>query len=207
MKFRNPIVWEDLPDMEVIRVGEVYYMSASSFAFSPGAPILRSMNLVDWVYIGHSVPELPSVSRFWLDGSQQGAYGKGVWASTMRYRKSNSSFYWYGPLQGTDKTFVYTARDPSDRRALLKSIDKFYYDLGLLIDEDDTFYLAYGTKAIHVARLSPDGKHGVESRVRQNFLTGQKNYHADDRHRLYTSQKSTLREHGCITSKADITSG
>ncbi|KAF5265545.1 hypothetical protein FOXYS1_3641 [Fusarium oxysporum] len=191
MKFRNPIVWEDLPDMEVIRVGEVYYMSASSFAFSPGAPILRSENLVDWDYIGHSVPELPFVSRFWLDGNHQGAYGKGIWASTMRYRKSNGSFYWYGPIQGTDKTFVYTARRPSDRWTLLAFIDKFYYDLGLLIDEDDTFYLAYGTKAIQVARLSPDGKHEIESRVvyeSEEYLEGARMYNIEGRYYIWLTR-------------------
>ncbi|KAJ4211775.1 hypothetical protein NW760_015438, partial [Fusarium oxysporum] len=54
----NPVKWEDLPDPEVIRIGDVYYMSVSSFALSPGAPILQSSNLTDWEYIGHSVPEL-----------------------------------------------------------------------------------------------------------------------------------------------------
>jgi len=163
--FTNPVIWEDLPDMEVIRVGDIYYMSASSFAFSPGAPILQSKNLVNWEYIGHSVPELAFGERFYLDGQHHGAYGKGIWASTFRYRPSNGLFYWYGAIQGTEKTVVYSAKDPRDTWIQLGSIDKFYYDAGLLFDDDDTPYLAYGTKTIFVAELSADGLKEKTSKV------------------------------------------
>lgn len=161
----NPVLWEDLPDPEVFRVGDVYYMSASSFQFSPGAPILKSFNLVDWEYVGHSIPQLAPSLRFCLDGTRPVAYGKGVWASTMRYRESDGLFYFYSPIQGTDETHVYTAKDPSDVWTAHRPLRKFYYDLGLLIDDDDTLYLAYGTKTIEVAQLSPDGLTEVTSRV------------------------------------------
>lgn len=163
--FSNPVKWEDLPDPEVIRVGRIYYMSVSSFAFSPGAPILQSSDLVDWQYIGHSVPELTFGERFYLDGKHGGAYGKGIWASTLGHCKSNGLFYWYGPIQGTERTYIYTAKDPRGVWTPLPPIDKFYYDLGLLVDEDDTLYLAYGTKTISVAKLSADGLHEIENRV------------------------------------------
>ena len=170
--FTNPVIWEDLPDMEVIRIGEVYYMSASSFTFSPGAPVLKSSNLIDWEYIGHSVPDLGVFGeRFSLNGQHAGAYVKGIWASSMRYRASNRMFYWYGAIQGTEKTFTFTARDPAERWTLLGSIDKFYYDLGLLIDHDDTFYVAYGTKTIYVAKLSENGLKELEGRVSQQSKT------------------------------------
>ncbi|CAI6088187.1 unnamed protein product [Clonostachys chloroleuca] len=175
----NPVKWEDLPDPEVIRVGEVYYMSVSSFAFSPGAPILQSSNLADWEYIGHSVPELAFGERFYLDGQHGGAYGKGIWASTLRYRESNGLFYWYGPIQGTERTYIYTAKDPRDTWTPLPPIDKFYYDIGLLIDKDDTFYLAYGTKTISVATLTADGLKEVNSKVvysSDEYLEGARMY-------------------------------
>lgn len=162
--FRNPVVWEDLPDMEVIRVGDIYYMSCSTFHYSPGAAVLRSFNLMDWEHIGHSVPKLFG-DRFSLDGEHSGSYIKGVWASTMRFRPSNGLFYWYGPLQGTERTFIFTAKDPAGDWTPLKPIEKFCYDLGLLVDEDDTMYLAYGTKTIHVSKLSADGQEEIESQV------------------------------------------
>lgn len=167
--FTNPVIWEDLPDMDMIRVGDIYYMSVSSFHYSPGAPILRSRNLVDWEYIGHSIPELPG-ERFNLNGQHSGAYVKGVWASTLQYRKSNSTFYWYGPIQGTERTFIYTAKDPSDVWTPLPPINKFFYDLGLLIDEDDKMYLAYGTKTIWVSQLNSDGTKEIKSAVSGVFM-------------------------------------
>ena len=141
-------------------------MSASSFHFSPGAPILRSYNLVDWEYIGHSVPSLAAFgSQFSMDGGNTTGYVKGIWASTLKYRRSNRLFYWYGAIQGTDKTQIFTAKDPEGEWTGHPPIDNFYYDGGLLIDEDDTLYVAYGTKTIHVAQLSDDGLRELTNRV------------------------------------------
>jgi beta-xylosidase len=164
--FTNPLIWEDLPDPEVFRVENTYYMSASSFHFSPGAPILSSPNLIDWTYIGHSIPTLPPCDRFTLDPKRPTAYGKGVWASTVKCRPSNGLFYFYSAIQGTDKTYVWTAKDPGRVWTERGAIERFYYDLGLLVDDDDTMYIAHGTKTIHVARLDGEGVVEVESRVR-----------------------------------------
>ena len=46
--YKNPVLWEDLADIDVFRVGNEYYYSASTMAFSPGAPILKSGDLVNW---------------------------------------------------------------------------------------------------------------------------------------------------------------
>jgi beta-xylosidase len=56
--YTNPVLWEDLADLDVFRVNDTYYYSASTMAFSPGAPILTSKDLVNWEYVGHSVPVL-----------------------------------------------------------------------------------------------------------------------------------------------------
>ncbi|KAH6661441.1 glycosyl hydrolase [Plectosphaerella plurivora] len=165
-KFTNPVVYEDLPDPEVIRVGDLYYMSASSFHFSPGAPLLESRDLVNWEYIGHSVPELPPSERFTLDGKRPIAYNKGVWASTLKYRESNGVFYFYTSVQGTDSTYIFTSKSPRDDVwTAHPPIDRFYYDLGLLIDDDDTMYIAHGTGTIQVAQLSSDGMTEVFNKV------------------------------------------
>jgi beta-xylosidase len=162
--FKNPIIYQDLPDNEVIRVDNAYYYSASSFHFSPGAPILRSYDLVNWEYIGHSVPALES--NYNLGGNRQ--YNNGVWASSLKYRKSNKTFYWMGCLHGTGQGLMYTATNiegPWTRH----TTSYCYYDVGLLIDEDtDTMYAAYGNTAISVAQLSADGFSQVKS---QNVYT------------------------------------
>lgn len=56
--FDSPVIYEDLADIEVIRVGDTYYYTASTMHYSPGASVLKSYDLINWEFIGHSVPEL-----------------------------------------------------------------------------------------------------------------------------------------------------
>ena len=160
--FQNPVLWEDLADIDIFRVGDTYYYSASNMHYSPGAPILRSWDLVNWEYVGHSVPVLDFGPAYDLNGSN--AYNKGTWASFLNYRKSDKTFYWGGCIE-FKKTYIYTApaaEGPWKRHAVL---DNCYYDAGLLIDDDDTLYVAYGNTTMHVAQLSPDGTREVKSQV------------------------------------------
>ena len=39
-RYRNPILFADYSDPDVIRVGDTYYLTASSFNYTPGLPIL-----------------------------------------------------------------------------------------------------------------------------------------------------------------------
>lgn len=160
--YNNPVLWYDLADLEVIRVDDAYYYSASTMHYSPGAPVLKSYDLTTWELIGHSVPELPG-DEFFLNGSDTGAYVQGIYASTLGYRKSNNLFYWYGCMRG--KTHIYTASNPEGPWTHHTPIDKCYYDLGLLVDDDDTMYIAYGAVDIHVAELSTDGLSEVRNEV------------------------------------------
>ena len=153
--FSNPVLWEDFADVDVIRVGETFYASTSTMHYSPGAPILRSYDLVNWEIAGHSVPRLEFDSPAYdLDGSH--AYVKGIWASALTYRASNSTFYWLGCVE-FDRTYVYTSTSVDSGWTRRSRIDNCYYDAGLLIDDDDTMYVAYGNTTISVAQLSTDG--------------------------------------------------
>lgn len=161
-EFRNPILWEDLADVDIIRVGDTYYYSASNMHYSPGAPVLRSKDLVNWEYIGHSVPRLDFGPQYDMQGGT--AYVGGTWASFLGYRQSNKTFYWGGCV-GFKHTHIYTApaaQGPWTKHAELESC---YYDAGLLIDTDDTMYVAYGNTTLKVAQLSPDGTREVRSQV------------------------------------------
>ncbi len=106
-QFSNPVVWQDFADGDIIRVGDACYYSASTMHYSPGAPIPRSYDLVNWEYAGHSVPRLDFDSAAYdLSGGR--AYVKGIWASAFNYRPSNSTFYWVGCTE-FNRTYVYTA--------------------------------------------------------------------------------------------------
>lgn len=158
--FENPIIWADLPDLEVIRVGDAYYYTASTFHHSPGAPVLRSYDLVNWEHIGHSVPVLDFHSSYDLEGGV--SYRNGIWASTLRYRESNETFYWMGCMHNVGGGYVFTASEPQGPWQKHES-DSCYYDMGLLIDDDDKLYVAWGNGTISVAELSADGFNQVRA--------------------------------------------
>ena len=43
--YKNPILFADYSDPDVIRAGDTYYMTASSFNYVPGLPILTSKKI------------------------------------------------------------------------------------------------------------------------------------------------------------------
>eukprot|EP00727_Mastigamoeba_balamuthi_P007027 m51a1_g2945 putative xylosidase glycosyl hydrolase (1135) ;mRNA; f:612040-619154 len=161
----NPVLWEDLADLDIIRVGNAYYYSASTMHFSPGAPVLRSYDLVNWEYIGHSVPKLDWNAKYDLTNNQRG-YVAGIWASFFNYNKAHGKYYWGGCSDG--KTHIFSsanAAGPWTHHADLPC----YYDCGMHAEDDGTMYVAYGNTEIHVAQLSADGKTQVRD---QKVFTG-----------------------------------
>ena len=48
MEVRNPIIGADMPDPDLLRVGDTYYMVSTTMFYTPGAPILRSKDLCHW---------------------------------------------------------------------------------------------------------------------------------------------------------------
>lgn len=88
--FKNPIIHADYSDPDVIRVGEDFYMIASSFDAVPGLPILHSKDLVNWKLIAHALQQQPPIEHF-----SKTQHGNGVWAPAIRYH--NNEFYIYYP--------------------------------------------------------------------------------------------------------------
>jgi beta-xylosidase len=86
--YKNPIIYADYSDPDVIRVGENYYMVSSSFNSVPGLPILQSFDLINWTIIGHAIVSLCPKEIY--DNPQP---GNGVWAPSIRFH--NNEFYIY----------------------------------------------------------------------------------------------------------------
>ena len=88
--YKNPVLYADYSDPDVIRVGNDYYMTASSFNCTPGLPILHSKDLVNWRIINHALKKQIPEAVF-----NTPQHGNGVWAPSMNYR--NNEFYIYYP--------------------------------------------------------------------------------------------------------------
>lgn len=161
--YQNPILNCDFSDPDAIRVGEDYYMIASSFTYLPGVPILHSRNLVHWERIGYCVRELP-FKRY-----EKPAHGCGTWAPALRYQ--DGRFYAFIPLPD-EGIFVTTALNPAGEWSPLRCIRKAsgWIDPCPLWDEDGTVYMAHafansrcGIKhKIQISRLNPETLEVVE---------------------------------------------
>ena len=63
-RYQNPVLHADYSDPDVIRVGNDYYLIASSFNAAPGLPILHSNDLVNWSIIGHAFNQQFPIDHF-----------------------------------------------------------------------------------------------------------------------------------------------
>ncbi|KAH8593684.1 glycosyl hydrolase family 43 protein [Bisporella sp. PMI_857] len=165
--FNNPVIYADYPDNDVsVGPDGAFYFSASNFHYSPGAPILRSEDLVNWEPVGHSIPRLDFGDGYNLPDSGQRSYRGGTWASTLRYRKSNGRWYWIG-CTNFWITWVFSAPaigGPWEKKADFGG-GLCMYDNGLLVDDDDTLYVVYGNPTVSVAQLAADGLSVVKTQA------------------------------------------
>src|SRR6187455_3158409 len=89
-KATNPVIFADVPDMSMIRVGDTYYMSSTTMHMSPGLPIMKSKDLVNWQLIGYAYDTLADNDALTLQNGKS-AYGAGSWASSLSFH--NGAFY------------------------------------------------------------------------------------------------------------------
>jgi beta-xylosidase len=68
----------------MIRVGDTYYMSSTTMHMSPGLPIMKSKDLVNWELVGYAYDTLGDNEALRLENGRN-AYGAGSWASSLRY--------------------------------------------------------------------------------------------------------------------------
>ena len=134
--YLNPILYADYSDVDVIRVGEQYVLTASSFNCTPGLPLLVSRDLVNWSFAGHALQNLPD-PRY---ASVQ--HGAGIWAPSLR--EHAGTFYLFAPTPD-EGIYVLTASDPrgpwSPPRLLLEG--KGLIDPCPLWDDDGQAYLVH----------------------------------------------------------------
>lgn len=151
-KFHNPVIWADVPDPDVIRVGEDFYMVSTTMHLMPGCPVMHSKDLVNWETIGYVFNRLEDNPRYDLiDGT---VYGKGQWATSIRYR--DGKFYvLFSPNDHPYRSYIYTAENPAGPWKLLTRSDHFH-DASLLLDDDGKSYVFYGGGQIRLRQLNDD---------------------------------------------------
>ncbi|HOV41656.1 MAG TPA: family 43 glycosylhydrolase, partial [Oscillospiraceae bacterium] len=141
-KKKNPIIWSDFPDLDVIRVEDTYYMIRTTMHMMPGAVILRSYDLANWEIASYLYDTLEDNPAHRLEDGKN-IYGAGMWAASLKYH--NGMFYVCFVANDTHKTYLFTSKSidgPWEKR----EIEGFYHDISLLFDDDGKVYIVYGNR-------------------------------------------------------------
>lgn len=132
----NPMIFADVPDLDIIRVGDTYYMVSTTMHFAPGCGIMKSKDLVTWEIVNYAYDELDEGDNFrLLNGKSE--YSQGSWAANLRYDPYEKMFYMIMTCNTTGKTYFYVTDDIENGRWHCSVTDKCY-DPGLLFDDTGT---------------------------------------------------------------------
>jgi beta-xylosidase len=133
--YQNPILHADYSDPDAVRVGDDFYMTASSFNSAPGLPILHSKDLVNWTIIGHAFSRQPPFDVF-----SRPQHGNGVWAPAIRYHNKEFYIFYSDPDYGV---YILKARNPAGPWSdpLLIKAAKGWIDPCPFWDDDGNAYL------------------------------------------------------------------
>lgn len=92
-EYKNPVLHADYSDPDACRMpAGGFLLTASSFASTPGLPILYSRDLVNWTIRNYALKELTPATLF-----SKAQNGKGVWAPSIRYHEGEYYIYWGDP--------------------------------------------------------------------------------------------------------------
>ena len=141
-----------------IRVGEDYFMVASSFSNSPALPILHSKDLVNWKVVNYCLKHIPEF-RY-----NNPLHGCGVWAPSIRYHEGTYYVCFPMPDEGI---YMTTTKDPFGEWSEPVNIrpGAGWIDPCPFWDDDGNAYLVAGVaksrigykSVLHIVRMRPDG--------------------------------------------------
>jgi beta-xylosidase len=157
--YKNPVLHADYSDPDAVRVGDDFYMTASSFNAAPGLPILHSKDLVNWRLVNYVFKRQKPFDVF-----AKPQHGGGVWAPSIRFHKGEYYIFYPDPDFGI---YMTKTKDPAGAwsEPVLVKAGKGLIDPCPLWDEDGNAYLVSafagsraGIKTVLIVwKMSPDG--------------------------------------------------
>lgn len=148
----QPLIAMDIPDPDVIRVGDTFYMITTTMHFFPGAQILQSHDLLHWEHASYVFEQLdsPATAGQRLENGHT-IYGQGMWAGSLRHH--NGIFHVVFSANDTHRTYHFTAEHITGPW-IIQPLEGFYYDCSLFFDIDDRAYLVHGNHTIRLTELN-----------------------------------------------------
>jgi len=162
---KNPMLWADVPDPDVIRVDDTFYLVSTTMHLMPGAPVMASKDLKNWQTVGYIFDKLTDSPKYDL---QEGtAYGRGQWATSLKYH--NGKFYaLLAPNEGgpMGDTYIFSAEKAEGPWNLVSRM-RHFHDCSLFFDDDGRVFVIYGTGEL--MELKPDLSDVIEGTHQKIF--------------------------------------
>ncbi len=152
--YRNPVLFADFSDPDVIRVGSDFYLIASDFNYM-GTQVLHSKDLVNWEIIGQVFDSLKISPLF----DQMQKYSRGFWAPSLRYHNGRYYIYVCTPEEGLFMWHAEHPRGPWSDTFCVKEVDR-WEDPCPFWDDNGNAYLVHsrlGAGPLILHRMTSDG--------------------------------------------------
>ncbi|MCR4745013.1 MAG: family 43 glycosylhydrolase [Lachnospiraceae bacterium] len=181
--FSNPVIYSDVPDIDMIRVGKTYYMVSTTMHLSPGAPIMKSTDMVNWETVNYVYDRLGEKDEMNLRNGKS-MYGKGQWAASLAYH--NGIYYVGFNSNTTGEAYIFTTDDIENGSWKRHELGTSMHDMAIFFD-GDTPYAVYGNSTISYKELNEDlsgikegGKSGTlfnGNKSGQGYIVGSEGTH------------------------------
>jgi beta-xylosidase len=157
--YTNPIMWADVPDLSITRSGSDFYLISTTMHLMPGAPVMKSKDLVHWEIVSYVFDSLYDNSKYDLINGT--VYGRGQWASSIRYYKGKY-YVLFSPNDQPFKAYIYSSGNPVTEKWELVSRTPHFHDASLFFDDDGRVYVFSGTGSLKelksdLSGVKPDG--------------------------------------------------
>ncbi|MGC8824569.1 MAG: glycoside hydrolase family 43 protein [Bacteroidales bacterium] len=162
-KATNPVIFADVPDMSMIRVGDTYYMSSTTMHMCPGVPVMKSKDLTNWEIIGYAYDILEDIDETRLTNGKSD-YGRGSWASCLRFHKG--TYYLSTFSHTTGKTYIFKTKDIESGQWERFAFAPTLHDHSIFLDDDGKIYIIWGAGTLKIAELKEDFSGLKEGTVR-----------------------------------------
>ncbi|MBD7958792.1 family 43 glycosylhydrolase [Microbacterium sp. Sa4CUA7] len=159
--YRVPLLNSDVPDVSVERLPadqnaegrDIYYMISTTMHLSPGAPIMKSYDLVNWEIVNYVFDRADISDSFSLRNGET-SYGQGQWASSLRHHDGK----WYVAFNTNNLggSYLYVTEDIDAGQWERIPLGRSFHDPSLFFDVDGTPYIFYGSGSTSAVKLSAD---------------------------------------------------
>ena len=135
-----PTVYADVPDLDIIRVNESYYMVSTTMNLCPGVPVMKSADLVHWEIVNYVYDTFEDDDITNLENGQD-MYSRGSWAASLKYDEAGGLFY-VGFCSNNHGFYIYTTDDIENGRWVKHSIRESFHDPALYIEDGNLYVIS-----------------------------------------------------------------